>query len=269
MNYQHFVLSALFAFGVVTPGQAADIAAGKAMAGVVCAACHGANGISVAPWIPNLAGQKEVYLAGQLKAFKSGKRKHAMMNPVAEQVSAAGIANVAAFFASLPGAANSTEKSKPLANLVSRRMSFPSNFETGFTHYFTFNHKGRKQLRNVYANGVALEAAKAGRELPDGSVIVVEAFKAELGPDKKPVVGADGFYVAAARAGFTAMERRAGWGNDFPAILRNSDWNYAVFKGDKSLRPGVNQATCLACHKPFAKDSYLFTLKALRDVARK
>ncbi len=268
MNYRHFVLSALFAFGVVTPGQAADIAAGKAMAGAVCAACHGANGISVAPWIPNLAGQKEAYLANQLKAYKSGKRKHLMMNPIAEQVSAAGIANVAAYFASLPGAAKSTEKSKPLANFIAKRITLPANL-SGFTHYMTFNHKGRKQLRKVYANRVALEAAKAGRQLPDGSVIVVEAFKAKLGPDKKPIVGADGFYVSVGRAGFTAMERQAGWGDDFPDLIRNGNWHYGVFKADRSVRPGVNQATCLACHKPLANDSYLFSLKALQEVARK
>ena len=37
---------------------AADAAAGKAKVDVVCAACHGANGVSVADAIPNLAGQK-------------------------------------------------------------------------------------------------------------------------------------------------------------------------------------------------------------------
>ena len=139
----------------------------------------------------------------------------------------------------------------------------------GLTHYFTFNHKGRKQLRNVYANKVALDAAKAGKELPDGSVIVVEAFKVEMGPDKKPVVGGDGFYISTERAGFTAMERRAGWGNDFPGMIRNGNWHYAVFKADRSARPNVNQASCLACHLPHAKNSYLFTIKALRDTARK
>ncbi len=98
---------------------------------------------------------------------------------------------------------------------------------------------------------------------------MVEAFKAKLGPDKKPIVGADGFYVSVGRAGFTAMERQAGWGDDFPGLIRNSNWHYGVFKADRSARPGVNQATCLACHKPLVDDSYLFSLKALRDVARK
>lgn len=144
--------------------------------------------------------------------------------------------------------------SEPPANFIAKRVALPADL-SGFTHYMTFNHKRRKQLRKVYANQVAVEAARAGRQLPDGSVIVVEAFKAKRGPDNKPVVGADGSYVSVGRAGFTAMERQAGWGDDFAGLIRNGNWHYAVFKADRSERPNINQASCLACHKPFAGDS--------------
>ena len=268
MKTRHVILCAMFAFGVVMPGQAADITAGKVTAGAVCGACHGVNGVSISPRVPNLAAQRAGYLEKQLKAYRSKKRKHAMMGALAANLNDAAIADVAAYFASLPGAPNGTAKSKPPANYIAKRIALPANL-TGFTHYFTFNHNRRKQLRMVYANKVALDAARAGKELPDGSVIVVEAFKAKMGPDKKPVVGADGFFISTGRAGFTAMERRAGWGNDFPGMIRNGNWHYGVFKADRSLRPNVNQATCLACHLPFANDSYLFTMKALKDAARK
>ncbi len=46
-------------------------------------------------------------------------------------------------------------------------------------------------------------------------------------------------------------------------MLRNGDWNYAVFTPAKTPRPGVNQAGCLACHKPRGKASYVFTLNEL------
>jgi len=48
-------------------------------------------------------------------------------------------------------------------------------------------------------------------------------------------------------------------------MLRNEGWNYAVFTTDKQHRPGVNQAECLACHKPLDNVSYTFTLKPLRE----
>jgi hypothetical protein len=52
-------------------------------------------------------------------------------------------------------------------------------------------------------------------------------------------------------------------------MLRNEDWNYAVFTTDKQQRPGVNQAECLACHKPLDKVSYTFTLKQIAEANRR
>ncbi len=78
---------------------AGDAAAGKAKS-VVCAACHGAAGVSVNPLWPNLAGQHEQYLAKQIKAFREGDRKDPMMSPMAAALSDTDIANLAAYFAS-------------------------------------------------------------------------------------------------------------------------------------------------------------------------
>lgn len=79
---------------------AADAAAGKAKA-AVCAACHGTNGISLIPMYPNLAGQKEQYLASSLKAFRDGQRKNMIMAPMAANLSDDDIANLAAYYAKL------------------------------------------------------------------------------------------------------------------------------------------------------------------------
>jgi hypothetical protein len=59
------------------------------------------------------------------------------------------------------------------------------------------------------------------------------------------------------------MASGAGWGKDIPEMLRNADWNHAIFTTDKQHRAGVNQAECLACHKPLDKTQFLFTLKQL------
>jgi cytochrome c553 len=79
---------------------AADVAAGKAKS-AMCAACHGANGISQIPMYPNLAGQKAQYTAKQLKAFKNGTRKDPVMAPMAAPLSDADIANISAYYESL------------------------------------------------------------------------------------------------------------------------------------------------------------------------
>ncbi len=84
----------------VMPAVAGDAAAGKAKS-ALCAACHGADGISPSPLWPNLAGQKEAYLVKQIKAFKNGERKDPSMAPMVAGLTDADIENLAAYYASL------------------------------------------------------------------------------------------------------------------------------------------------------------------------
>jgi cytochrome c553 len=77
---QRFALvSALFAAVVSAQAEASTVPANV----VACRACHGAAGTSLNPTIPNLAGQKPIYLEGQLKAFRSKHRKNDFMNVIA------------------------------------------------------------------------------------------------------------------------------------------------------------------------------------------
>jgi cytochrome c553 len=256
------VLGLAFVLAFAPLSQAADLEAGKTKATTVCAACHGATGVSVGDPIPNLAGQRASYLEAQLKAFKEGARKNPMMNAMAAQLSFEDIANVAAFFASQPGAMAGA-KSALLPNVAKTHVIFPEGYKDTFIKYHTINFPVTRQVRYYFANNVAAQAAKQGKDLPDGSVLFAEVYSAKLGADKKPVTGPDGFYVPEKLLFYTAMARGAGWGKDIPEMLRNSDWNYAIFTTDKKHRPGVNQAQCLACHKPLDNVSYTFTLKEL------
>jgi len=94
------VVSAVTLLASANIAVAADVAAGKAKA-ASCAGCHGANGVSAVPTYPNLAGQKEAYLAKQMKAFKDGTRKDPTMNAMAAPLSDADMANISAFYAGL------------------------------------------------------------------------------------------------------------------------------------------------------------------------
>lgn len=253
--------------GLTTVAQAADMEAGKAKAQAVCAACHGANGVSVSDGIPNLAAQKARYIEGQLAAFGNGARKNALMSAIVAQLSKDDIANVAAYFAAQPGA-GAAARSELLPSLAKTRVTFPENYKDTFVKYQTISNAETRRVTYFYANKTALDAAKAGRSLPDGSVLFGEIYSAKLGADQKPVMGPDGLLVADQLIAYTAMARDAGWGNDIPEMLRNSDWNYAVFAPTKQAQPGVNQAECLACHKPQDKTSYIFTLEPLTAVAK-
>jgi cytochrome c553 len=79
---------------------ASDLEAGKAKA-KMCAACHGLDGLSRVADAPNLAGNGELYLARQLKAFRSGERKHPQMSVIAASLSDEDIAAVTAWYAAI------------------------------------------------------------------------------------------------------------------------------------------------------------------------
>ena len=70
------LVSLLFLSLPVTSFGAGDVDAGK-LKSATCAACHGIEGISIAPTFPNLAGQVPGYISEQLAAFKNNERASA------------------------------------------------------------------------------------------------------------------------------------------------------------------------------------------------
>jgi len=78
----------------------ADVETGRAKA-KMCVVCHGEFGISMLPNAPNLAGQPEIYLAEQLKAYRSGKRSNEIMSVIAKPLTDAEITDLSAWFASI------------------------------------------------------------------------------------------------------------------------------------------------------------------------
>jgi cytochrome c553 len=90
--------SALAALCLAASAQAGDAAAGAGKA-AVCAACHGANGSSINPEWPNLAGQHESYIAEQLALFKNATRTDPLISPMAAALTEADMQDLGAHFA--------------------------------------------------------------------------------------------------------------------------------------------------------------------------
>jgi cytochrome c553 len=106
----------VLAFGALTilvgTAQAQDAAKAQQIAGQVCAACHAADGNSVAATNPKIAGQFPEYLHKQLADFKPqpGKkpaRENPIMTPMVANLSEADMKNLAAYY--------SGQKLKPAA----------------------------------------------------------------------------------------------------------------------------------------------------------
>ena len=95
------LLAFVIGVGAMTAGaQAADLAAGKATA-KKCQACHGIDGISKQAHVPHIAGESDIYLIKQLKAFRSGERQDPQMSVMAKPLSDEDIANLAAWYSSI------------------------------------------------------------------------------------------------------------------------------------------------------------------------
>jgi cytochrome c553 len=77
-----------------TNGKVADGATKAAL----CAACHGPNGNSVNPEWPRLAGQNAVYIAEQLRLFRSGARDNPTMKPLAAALKDQDIDDLAVYY---------------------------------------------------------------------------------------------------------------------------------------------------------------------------
>lgn len=77
-----------------------DAAAGMGKSST-CVGCHGTAGISNNNLWPNLAGQKEGYLAKAIKDYRDGNRSDPMMSSMAKPLSDQDVADLAAYFSSL------------------------------------------------------------------------------------------------------------------------------------------------------------------------
>src|ERR1700743_1349674 len=66
-----------------------------------CQSCHGKDGLSKLPGAPNLAGQGQDYMIAAIGAYRSGVRKNAIMNPIAQPLKDGDIADITAYYSSI------------------------------------------------------------------------------------------------------------------------------------------------------------------------
>ena len=93
-------LGALVVLAHIPVSKAGDADAGRKKARQ-CQTCHGIDGIAKIPIAPHIAGESEIYLVTQLKAFRSGKRTHEIMSVITKDMSDEDMADLAAWYAAI------------------------------------------------------------------------------------------------------------------------------------------------------------------------
>jgi len=128
--------SAIFGMGIglavtIPPAHAADEIEAKVL---VCAACHGQNGVPTDPkTIPPIWGQEQSYLVKQLRDFRNGERSSAIMSPLAKNLAEGDLRKIAAYFAAKtwPARRASAKPPSPPKGIAQCQACHQQNFQGG------------------------------------------------------------------------------------------------------------------------------------------
>jgi Cytochrome P460 len=147
------------------------------------------------------------------------------------------------------------------------KVAFPENHAAGVL-FTTVDRPDNKQFRELYTSAEALDAAKKGEPLPSGTVITLIQYAAKLDAQGNPEKDANGRFIKGNLIGYTVMEKRTGWGTEYPDNIRNGEWEYQAFKADKSPNTAANLTACFNCHKPLDKQDFVFLYDKLKAAAK-
>jgi hypothetical protein len=148
------------------------------------------------------------------------------------------------------------------------KVAFPAEYAMG-VRYMTLDRPENKQVREYFTGQAAVDSAKKGEPLPQGTVITVVQYAAQLDAQGNPAKDASGRFIKTSNIlGYTVMEKRAGWGAEYPEAQRNGEWEYQAFRADKTANPGANLTGCFNCHKPQSTQDYVFSYQNLKLAAK-
>jgi hypothetical protein len=142
-------------------------------------------------------------------------------------------------------------------------VAFPDNFAKGVL-YTTVDRPDNKQYRELFITPEAMAAVKAGQPMPSGTVITMVQYKAVLNAAGDPEKDANGRFIKGDLVGYAVMEKRTGWGKEYPEEMRNGEWEYQAFKADKSPNDKANLKACFTCHRPLDKQDFVFSVDKMK-----
>jgi hypothetical protein len=146
-------------------------------------------------------------------------------------------------------------------------VKFPENYAKGVM-YTTVDRPDNKQYRELFSTPEAIEALKAGKPIPSGTVLTLVQYKAKLDANGEPEKDANGRFIKGDLIAYTVMEKRTGWGKEYPDDVRNGEWEYQAFKADKTPNDKANLKACFTCHRPLDKQDFVFSFEKMKSAAK-
>jgi hypothetical protein len=126
----------------------------------------------------------------------------------------------------------------------SEQVKLPENYDKGVL-YTTVTRGNAKEL--LYASRDTIEAVKAGKPFPSGTVLTLEIYR-------------DGKL-----SDIFVSEKRTGWGDQNSTEKSNGDWRYQAFIADKSVNTKRDIKSCISCHASQVRDDYTYTYSQMES----
>jgi plastocyanin len=142
------------------------------------------------------------------------------------------------------------------------RIAFPEQWDKGVM-YGTVDRHDIKQYRELWAGKEAVDAVKAGKPIPHGTVLTLVQYKAKLDDKGVPLRDAKGRFQKGELIAYTVMQKGDGWGKDYAEDIRNGDWDYQVFNHERKVNDKANLKGCFQCHKPHSAQDFVISLSRL------
>lgn len=151
-----------------------------------------------------------------------------------------------------------------IASAGPEKIQFPADWAS-WERYAPVDRHDTKQYRELFARPEVVKAVREGRPIPDGTAFVMAIFAAKVDDKGTPERDANGRFIKGNLAAVTVMEKRKGWGTEYPPEMRNGDWEYASFLGDGKPNEKANAGikAYFACHKPHEKQDFVISLASL------
>jgi hypothetical protein len=145
----------------------------------------------------------------------------------------------------------------------SEPVKFPESYTAGVL-YATVDRGNIKE--EILTSRAAIDAVKRGQPIPSGTVITLVEYKAKLDDQGNLLRDASGRPIKGKISRYVVMEKRTGWGAEYPPEKRNGEWEYQAFKAEKSVNDKEDLNRCFSCHKTKEQQDFVFTFDQMKSV---
>lgn len=156
---------------------------------------------------------------------------------------------------SMTGSSGATSMSPTASVPKDGELPLPADYKSWPKLLTNIDKEQNKQVRDIYINQTGAKN-QAGKEFANGTMMVMELYKAKENPDGTLQKTPEGRLIKGDLAKVFMMGKGEGWGGGQPDNLKNGSWVYSASSPDGKLL-AEDFMKCRACHAPLAMKDFV------------